>query len=673
MRFPPRFLEDLKSRVSIYDYAGRRIAWDRRKSRPSAGDYWAPCPFHSEKTASFHVLERQGSYKCFGCGEAGDVFGLCMQLDGVSFPEAVAQIAAFAGVPLPETDAGASPEQTDQRARHFQALEKAAAFYQARLRGGMGAAARAYLLKRGLPEGEWARFGLGFAPDGWSTTFDALTAAGLRADDLIAVGLAKQGQRGPIDVFRNRIIFPIADTQGRVVAFGGRAMDPSDPAKYLNSPETPLFHKGRTLYRLVEARRTEAKKKLGGLIVAEGYMDVIAFERAGLPAVAPLGTALTEDQLQLTWRSGASPILCFDGDKAGQRAAERSLDIALPFLSPDRTIRFAVLPDGADPDDIFAEHGAAGLEAALQAAVPASRFLVQREVARQPLTTPEARAGLKRRLKDACGRITDDDTKASYFKDLLAQADRAIRDSERGAPTPGAPPSPQRGKPASTPWRRPDQSPRLSQELVATGGKALSDPITHILRIATDNPHLLDHGADQLAALPIQDSALDAVRHALLDLWSAGGVVDRGALSRHLHSRQEDRAQSRVLLWPPPVAPRRPRSRELDVLEPGDPPPATAPAARALPAPAEPEGAAIEAEWMALIDHYKALPTLVEDLQAAKAAALSGEDPDAFARWFAMQQARRRADQAAQANGGVVETADDTDEEPNSDPSQSAA
>jgi DNA primase len=400
MRFPPSFLDELRNRVSISDYAGRKIAWDRRKSRASAGDYWAPCPFHTEKTASFHVLDRQGLFKCFGCGAAGNIFGLCMQLEGVSFPEAVERIADVAGVPLPEGENGPSKAELDARARLFQATEKAAAFFQARLNSSMGGAARAYLIKRGLPEAVWAQFGIGFAPEGWSTSFDALTAAGLKAEDLFAAGLAKPGQRGPIDVFRNRIMFPITDAQGKVIAFGGRAMDPDDKAKYLNSPETPLFHKGRTLYRLADARRLLARTKAAGLVVAEGYLDVIAFERAGVAAVAPLGTALTDDQLQLVWRSGAAPVLCFDGDGAGQRAAAKALAAALPHLSPDRTVRFAVLGGGLDPDDLYQREGAEAVAALPARAMAADAFLFSSLAAAQPLTTPEARAGLKRRLRE---------------------------------------------------------------------------------------------------------------------------------------------------------------------------------------------------------------------------------------------------------------------------------
>lgn len=638
MRFTPAFLEDLKSRVSIYDYAGRRLAWDKGKSRPSAGDYWAPCPFHAEKTASFHVRDRTGGYKCFGCGVTGDVFGLCMQLEGVSFPEAVETLAQFAGVPLPEADPFAA-KVADARQRLFAVMERAAAHYRARLIGREGQAARAYLLKRGLPEDVWKAFGIGFAPEGWSAAFEALTAAGCSRQDLYDAGLAKDGSRGPIDIFRNRILFPIADGQGRIIAFGGRAMDPNDPAKYLNSPQTPLFDKGKNLYRLQEARRRLAQTKGSGLVIAEGYVDVIAFERAGVPAVAPLGTALTEEQLTLAWRAGPEPVLCFDGDGAGQRAAGKALDLALPHLSPDKTVRFAVLPKGLDPDDLFQKEGPEALARLIDTAMPAAAFLLARERDAAPLTTPEARAGLKRRLRTACGRINDPDTKALYLKEMLAGADELVRESSR----PARPPRPAAsGGPAASRGRRGggfEPPLRPTEQLKAVVGRTLRTPLEDALRLAAERPHLLARGADALAMVPIADPELKAIRKALLDLWSADREVDRTALSLHLAKREETRAVARVLQWPPPIAPKRPRSRELAPLEEAAPPASQMDSAR----PAEADPSAIEAEWMALLEHYTAMPAIDEDIDAIKTAAVGGDD-DSFARAVALLKARHSAE-----------------------------
>jgi DNA primase len=671
MRFPPRFLEDLKSRVSIYDYAGGKIAWDRRKSRPGVGDHWAPCPFHGEKTASFHVLDQEGIFKCFGCGASGDLFGLCMQLEGVSFPEAVAHVAQLAGVPLPDDGPGSSKAEVDARARLYQVLEKAAAHFRARLNSSAGQPARAYLAKRNLPQEAWAQFGLGFAPEAWSGLFDTLNAAGFRKDDIYAAGLAKDGARGPIDIFRNRIMFPIHDAQGRVIAFGGRAMDPKDNAKYLNSPETELFHKGRTLYRLREARQALSRAKAAGLIVAEGYMDAIAFERAGLPAVAPLGTALTLDQLQLAWKSGPEPVMCFDGDPAGLRAGEKSLDVAIPHLSPDKTVRFALLTGGLDPDDLFQKEGPVALAKLVQTAVPAAQFLFQRELDKAPLATPEARAGLKRRLRTACARIEDPDTKANYLKDLLARADAAIRDSER----PAHPPSPFNGPKARPPahgargrGRGFEPPARLTPELVATGGRALTSSLVQLLRIAADNPWLLERHADRIADLAIADSDLDAIRHALLDLLSAGQTVDRGSLSRHLLQSGLERAQARVLLWPPVVAPRGSRSRGFSAS-----PETAADQADAAPKPAASEAVfgAIEAEWMAVLAHTQAKPGIEEDLDAVKAD-LNADDPDAFARAIALLKARREADARALPSA-IAEPSAADDKDPDAPPNQDAA
>jgi DNA primase len=650
MRFPPRFLDDVKSRVSIYDYARPHLQWDRGKTRPGAGDYWAPCPFHPEKTASFHVLDRQGAYKCFGCGAGGDIFGLCMQLEGLSFPEAVERLAASAGIALPEGENGHDKAQDEIRKRQYAALEKAAAFFRARLRSPAGQAVRDYLARRQIPEDAWEQFGLGFAPDGWSATYDALTASGLRREDLYTIGLAKDGAHGPIDLFRNRLMFPIHDPQGRIIGFGGRTLEADGKPKYINSPETPLFHKGRTLYRLGQARRLLAKTRAEGLVVGEGYMDVVAFERAGVAAVAPLGTALTEDQMALAWRSGAAPVICLDGDAAGLRAAEKALALALPQLSPEKTLRFARLPPKMDPDDVFRRDGPEALAALIAAALPAADFLFETEVARVALTTPEARAGLKRRLREACGRITDPDTRENYLKDMLSRADAALRESQRPAwtPAPQSPNSPKPPRPGFGGMRgRGFEAPvRVSAELKTVAGKARRSALEDALRMAADRPSLLEAGADRLALLTIADSDLNAIRHGLLDLWSAGREVDRGSLSRHLQANHEERAHVRIVHWPPPVAPRKARSKEVGALEGAQAPSAPSPGQGA------PEGdpGQTEAEWMALLAQHMAIPELNEDLEAAKLEALEGDDDAAFARYQALLSARRTA-QASPASG----------------------
>ncbi|MCA8886579.1 MAG: DNA primase, partial [Hyphomonadaceae bacterium] len=317
MRFTDTLLRQVRDRVSIADYAGKRMTWNKQKSRPSAGDYWACCPFHQEKSPSFHVLDNKGLFKCFGCGEKGDVFTLAMKLEGLSFPEAVEKFAEIAGVQLPKDDYDNRGEN-DQRKRLYAVTAAAAKLFSAALRSSGGADARKYLQGRGFGPEEWERFSIGFAPDEWSWAIDKLKAEGFTIEEIVQAGVARQGEddKRAIDTFRGRITFEITDTAGKVIGFGGRALAKDAKAKYINSPETPLYSKSRVLYRLKQARELLAKTKADGLVLGEGYLDVIAFERAGIAAVAPCGTALTEEQLQLLWRSGGAPVLCLDGDSA---------------------------------------------------------------------------------------------------------------------------------------------------------------------------------------------------------------------------------------------------------------------------------------------------------------------------------------------------------------------
>ncbi len=396
MRFSDSLLRQIRDRVSIADYAGKRLSWNKQKTRPSAGDFWACCPFHQEKSASFHVLDAKGIFNCFGCGEKGDLFTLAMKLEGLSFPEAVEKMAEYAGVPLPREETEDRGE-SDRRKRLYAVVARTAALFANALRSSGGADARKYLQSRGLGPEEWTRFGVGLAPEEWTWAIDKLKTEGFAIEDIIAAGVAREGEDGrrAIDTFRGRITFEITDTTGKPIGFGGRALAKDAKAKYINSPETPLYSKSRVLYRLKHARELLAKTKANGLVVGEGYLDVIAFERAGIAAVAPCGTALTEEQLQLLWRAGGEPVLCFDGDAAGQRAAERALDLALPHLAPGRTVRFAHAPSGEDPDDIFRRAGADALKTLVERATPASDALFEREKQRHGLATPEARAAFQ--------------------------------------------------------------------------------------------------------------------------------------------------------------------------------------------------------------------------------------------------------------------------------------
>lgn len=606
MRFSDTFLRQVRDRVSIADYAGRRMAWDKRKSRPSAGDYWACCPFHQEKSASFHVLDGKGIYKCFGCGEKGDLFTLAMRLEGLSFPEAVAQMAERAGMALP-TDEQEDKGESERRRRLASLVARAAKLYRDALRSSGGAEARRYLQGRGLGPEEWERFGIGLAPDEWTWASDKLRAEGFATEEIVAAGLAREGDGGQraIDTFRNRVTFEIGDSSGKVVAFGARALARDAKAKYINSPETALFHKGRTLYRLKQARELLARTKAGGLVVAEGYLDVIAFERAGIAAVAPMGTALTEEQLQLVWRSGGAPVLCFDGDTAGKRAADRALDLALPHFGPGRTVRIAYAPAGEDPDDIFRRGGAEALASLMEAASPASDALFEREKSRHGLQTPEARAAFQAALREASNRIADADTRRAYFSDLMGRANAVLRAARPGPPQrPGQP----RGAPppaAATP------------ELKALSAAARARPAAeNLLRSAVDDPTVLARFSDWISRLAIADPDLAAIRSALVSLAEApegSAAIDREALSLHLTKLGQERAAARISRW------------KLDEKPPGRS------GKRGQGQGTSPD------EWLATVTRNVVLPAIREELAELQALAGEGDD-DAFARFQALSR-----------------------------------
>jgi DNA primase len=414
MSLPPGFLDELRTRTSLSQVVGRKVMWDNRKSNQGKGDMWAPCPFHHEKTASFHVDDRKGYYYCFGCHAKGDAISFVRETENVDFMEAVKILAQEAGMTVPERDPQAQ-QKADRRTELIEVMEMAVRHFRMSLNTGAGGAARDYLEGRGLKADALERFEIGFAPDGWQGLWDHLTGKGVEPQKIIDCGLAKPSQKGgkPYDTFRNRIMFPIRDVRGRCIAFGGRAMDPDDNAKYLNSPETELFDKSHTLYNHAPAR--EAAGKGQPLIVAEGYMDVIALSEAGFGAsVAPLGTAVTEHQLQLLWRISDEPIVALDGDTAGLRAAYRVIDIALPLLEAGKSLRFALMPEGQDPDDLLRRSGAKAVQDVLDAAMPMVTLLWQRETEGRSYDSPERRAALDKALREKIALIRDPSIRHHY-------------------------------------------------------------------------------------------------------------------------------------------------------------------------------------------------------------------------------------------------------------------
>ena len=414
MSLPPGFLDELRSRISITQVVGRKVVWDTRKSNQGKGDMWAPCPFHQEKSASFHVDDRKGYYYCFGCHAKGDALGFIKETENVSFMEAVEILAREAGMPMPTRDPLAQ-QKADRRTQLTDVMEQALQFFRLQLNTSAGADARGYLTGRGLTQEALDRFEIGFAPETWQGLWDHLTGKSVEEELILAVGLAKPSSKGkrPYDTFRNRIIFPIRDPQGRSIGFGGRAMDPKDNAKYLNSPETELFDKGRSLYNYGPAR--EATGKGEPLILAEGYMDVIALVEAGFgAAVAPLGTAISETQLQLMWRVSDEPIIALDGDTAGIRAAQRVMDLALPLLEAGKSLRFAVMPAGQDPDDLIRSGGPATMQQLLDTARPMVDLLWEREIYGKNFDSPERKAALDKILREKLRLIKDPSIRGHY-------------------------------------------------------------------------------------------------------------------------------------------------------------------------------------------------------------------------------------------------------------------
>ena len=386
MRFSDGFLDEIRQRLPISQVVGEHVIWDKRKSQPGRGDFWACCPFHGEKSPSFHADDRKGIYHCFGCGVTGDHFRFLTEKAGMSFPEAVEKLAGMAGVPMPARD-----EREEQRAEArrslYDVMELATQYFEAALAHNVGARARGYLFDRGVPVPAQTRFRIGFAPDSRNGLKEHLAANGVTAQEMIDTGLVISGEdiAVPYDRFRNRVMFPIADFRGRIIAFGGRALSADVPAKYLNSPETELFHKRSTLYNGQTARTAARDGK--PVVVVEGYLDVITSVMAGFEGtVAPLGTALTEEHLQLLWRMSEAPILCFDGDAAGIKAAERAADLVLPLLKPGMTVKIATLPDGLDPDEIILQQGRDAFAAVLERATPLSEMIWTMETRRSPIS-----------------------------------------------------------------------------------------------------------------------------------------------------------------------------------------------------------------------------------------------------------------------------------------------
>ncbi len=538
MRFSQAFLDEIRARLPVSDVVRKRVQLKK------AGREWKGLsPFNPEKTPSFFVNDQKGMWFDFSSGKNGSIFDFLMLTEGVSFREAVERCAALAGVPIPV----AGPEEERREAKRktlYEVAELAAKFFEENLQARTGAKARGYLADRGMSPEMQARFRIGYAPAERFALKEFLGGKGVSNEDMIETGLIISGDDIPVpyDRFRERVMFPIADFKGRVVGFGGRALAQDAQAKYLNSPETTLFHKGWLLYNGASARA--ATQKNAPLIVVEGYVDVIAMVSAGFEGtVAPLGTALTEDQLALLWRMQSEPVLCFDGDKAGQRAAYRAAELALPLLKPGQSLLFALLPEGQDPDDLIRAGGAEAMREILAGAKPLSEMLWLREIENARLDTPERRAALEARLSEVVRSITDETVRRYYRDDLRARLSKLLAPAEpRFAPRTRFDPQYRRGRFERGGSRFP--SPKMA--LTPRSGQLAASPIVRgnhsaipprealILLAVMNHPWLLHEHAEEFVELDFVHRDAEALRKAILAAAASGNASDTEALKTRL-------------------------------------------------------------------------------------------------------------------------------------------
>ena len=556
MRYPPNFLEEIRARLSVSSVVGRKVALKR-----AGREYKGLSPFKMEKSPSFTVNDQKGFYHCFASGEHGDIFTFLMKTEGLSFPEAVERLASEAGVPMPKMTAKDEARE-DERERLYRIVEISAAFFENALKSGPGADARRYLEKRGLKRETIASFRLGYAPNDKSALRNHLAAAGFKVEEMIASGMLIGGDDIPVayDRFRHRVMFPIADLRGRIIAFGGRALDPNAPAKYLNSPETPLFHKGFNLYNAHRARGPAHDK--GRVVAVEGYMDVIALSEAGFgETVAPLGTAMTEEQVKLLWRMAEEPILCFDGDSAGRKAAFRAVETVLPMLTPGHSLRFAFLPGGLDPDDLVRQQGPEAFASELTKTRALFDVLWERESQEQDFSIPEQRAAFESRLKTIVAKIGDAGVRNQYERELretLWAVNRTVvREIARGqGPRRGSQGAARRNN-VTPDWRvrerarlgptgqphasRANASPELAARAeLAPPREAL------IMKTLLNHPWLIEEHAEDVAAITFASAPMAKLRDAILAFQAVENELDTAALRYQLSVAGLDRVVNLV-------------------------------------------------------------------------------------------------------------------------------
>ena len=556
MRFPPQFLDELRERLLVSEVVGRRVRLKK------AGREWRGLsPFNQEKTPSFFVNDQKSMWFDFSSGKNGNIFDFVMMTEGLTFPEAVERLAGEAGLALPTISR--EEEARDERRKTLNdVMELAAKFFEATLASRAGAKARGYLADRGLDPATQVKFRLGYGPAERFALKEHLGKEGISTADMVEAGLLVAGEDIPVpyDRFRDRVMFPITDLRGRVIAFGGRALEKDAQAKYLNSPETPLFHKGATLYNIAAARA--AAHKGAPVIAVEGYVDVIAMVTAGFEAtVAPLGTALTADQLILLWKMADEPTLCFDGDSAGRRAAYRAVDLALPLIKAGKSLKFASLPEGHDPDDLVRAGGREAIGEVIGAARPLAHVLWMRETEAGGFDTPERRAAFEARIAEVTAAIGDDLVRKYYrreFGDRLRQMfDAGDRPQTRQKP----------GRRANSDWRTANRkennfrhapsrySPVAIRALshgepyVVASAQLAASPVHRghraaiplrealILQAVINHPWLLHDHLEELAGVEFRHTGAARVKSELIDIFAHGAASDGEAMIAELGRR----------------------------------------------------------------------------------------------------------------------------------------
>ena len=585
MRFTPQFLDELKARLPVSEVVGRRV-----KLMRAGREFKGLSPFNKEKTPSFFVNDQKQAWFDFSSGKNGSIFDFVMESEGVSFPEAVERLAQMAGMPLPQVSREDEARDARRKTLH-DVMELAAKFFEATLASRTGAKGRGYLADRGLDAATQLKFRLGYAPGERFALKEHLGSHGIPVEDMIEAGLVIAGDDIPVpyDRFRDRVMFPITDLRGRVIAFGGRALEKDAQAKYLNSPETPLFHKGSTLYNIAAARQAshEGAQKGEQVIAVEGYIDVIAMVTAGFPAtVAPLGTALTEDQLTLLWKMADEPVLCFDGDNAGVRAAYRAVDLAMPRLKPGKSLRFALLPQGQDPDDLVRSGGRDAVADVIGAARPLADMLWARETEGRSFDTPERRAALEARINEVTTAVADEAVRRYYRQDFATRlsqffAPAQVREARAGG---------WREPRAAGSWPDRRNGDRQRRDMPRTGGRASpyvvvsqqlkSSPVHRghrtavprrealILLAALHHPWLLHDHLEELASLEFRHADAERLKGTLIDIAAHAAALDPEALKAELSARNLGEVMERIAssITTPSVWGARPEAAPDDVL-----------------------------------------------------------------------------------------------------------